>query len=51
MVKVIKTEGFTLDFHPYNTTVQIGTAKSLLKLAGALAMGGDAVKDDQRLYK
>ena len=30
---------------------EIGTAKSLLKLAGTLAMGGDAVEDEQRLYK
>ena len=30
---------------------EIGTAKSLLKLAGSLAMGGDAVEDEQRLYK
>jgi hypothetical protein len=29
----------------------IGTAKSLLTLAGALALGGDAVEDEQRLYK
>ena len=30
---------------------EIGTAKSLLKLAGSLTMGDDAVEDEQRLYK
>ncbi len=30
---------------------KIGTAKSLLKFAGALSMGGDAVEDERRLYE
>ena len=29
----------------------VGTAKSLLKFAGVVSMGGDAVEDEGRLYK
>jgi hypothetical protein len=29
---------------------EIGTAKGLLKLAGTLAIGGDAVEDEKRMY-
>lgn len=30
---------------------QAGTAKSLLKFAGSVSMGGDAVEDEGRLYE
>jgi hypothetical protein len=67
LYEVLKERGYDVTFLDFTTQdavrilrklgVEIveerntGTAKSLLKFAGAVSMGGDAVEDERRLYE